>query len=351
VNTAPARVPLPNDRVATAPPEARGVARDRVRLLVADPERVDHATFRYIDRFLQPGDLMVVNTSATLPAAIAATRSCEPIVVHFSTRQDDGAWTVELRKDDGTAPLFDGRSGELIELAGAARLEILGPFSGIEGRSRLVRARVDVAVEGHLARYGRPISYSHLRERWPLSMYQTVFAREPGSVEMPSAGRPFSTSLVTELVTRGVLFAPITLHTGVSSLERGETPFPERVDVPAPTAALVQHTKRSGGRVIAVGTTVTRALETATDADGVVQPFHGWTELALGPERPARTIDGLITGWHTPEASHQLLLEAVAGRALVDEAYAAALRNGYLSHEFGDSCLLLPRGRRAGRGG
>jgi S-adenosylmethionine:tRNA ribosyltransferase-isomerase len=166
---------------------------------------------------------------------------------------------------------------------------------------------------------------------------------------MPSAGRPFTDRLVTNLVRAGVAVAPVTLHAGVSSLEPGEAPPAERYRVPASTAALVNHTRDHGGRVVAVGTTVTRALETVAGPRGRVRAGVGWTDLVLEPARPARVVTGLVTGWHAPDASHLLLLEAMAGADLVAEAYAAALAEGYLWHEFGDSCLLLP-GREPGRG-
>ena len=112
--------------------------------------------------------------------------------------------------------------------------------------------------------------------------------------------------------------------------------------IPPATVRAVERTRADGGRVVAIGTTVTRALETVARPDGTVTPGAGWTDLVLGPDRPARVVDGLVTGWHEPEASHLLLLEAVAGAALVGAAYEAAVAAGYLWHEFGDSCLLLP---------
>jgi len=286
----------------------------------------------------------VVNTSATIPAAVDARRDGEPIAVHFSAPLDDGTWTVELRRAGGEGPMLDGRAGEVIALAGGGRLRICSAYAGIEGRSRVLRADVDVGqpVEPFLAAHGRPIAYAYVPERWPLAMYQTVFAREPGSAEMPSAGRPFTAELVTDLVIRGVVIAPVRLHAAVSSLEGGETPLPERLRVPPSTARLVNQTRAAGGRVVAVGTTVTRALETAADRTGTVEPIDGWTELVLGPGRPARVVGGLVTGWHAPGASHHALLVAVAGPALVEAAYAAALERRYRWHEFGDSCLLLP---------
>jgi S-adenosylmethionine:tRNA ribosyltransferase-isomerase len=339
---------LPERFSATEPPEARGIDRDGVRLLVARPDRIDHAPFSDLAGYLDPGDLLVVNNSATIPAAVDATRSGKPIVVHFSAPLPDGSWTVELRARDRSGPLTDGAVGETIELDGGARLEVLSAYAGIEGRSRMLRCRIDVdgSVRDYLDGIGRPISYAYVRGRWPLDAYQTVFARIWGSAEMPSAGRPFTTRLVTELVARGVTFAPVTLHAAVSSLEADESPLPERFRVTAATARLVNDARAAGGRVVAVGTTVTRALESATDEYGVVHAAEAWTDLVLGDDGPARVVDGIVTGWHAPEASHQSLLNAVAGRALVDAAYAQAVDLGYLWHEFGDACLLLPETRR-----
>lgn len=347
---------LPEELSATEPPEVRGLPRDQVRLLVAEPDRLTHARFWELGRFLHPGDLLVVNTSATLPAAIDGTRADgRRVVVHCATPLDDGGCVVELRLPDGSGPMRDAASGERIELTGGTVLTLLSAYpdrgadldrgSGEGAGSRLWRGRVDGAAGGLdrlLARYGRPITYGYLRGRWPLRFYQPVFGREPGSAEMASAGRPFTHRLVTDLVTRGVAIAPVLLHTGVSSLEAHEPPQPERFRVPAATARLVTQTRRWGGRVVAVGTTVVRALESAAQPDGSVVPARGWTDLVLGPDRPAWAVDGLVTGWHAPDASHLLLLEAVAGPQLVGRAYGEALRAGYRWHEFGDSCLLLP---------
>jgi S-adenosylmethionine:tRNA ribosyltransferase-isomerase len=197
-------------------------------------------------------------------------------------------------------------------------------------------------VVAYLRRTGRPIRYGYVPAPVALADYQTVFAREPGSAEMPSAGRPFTAGLVVDLVARGVDVAPVTLHTGVSSQEAGEPPQRERFAVPPTTARRVNAARAHGARVVAVGTTVTRALESAAGGDGTVRAAAGWTDLVLGPRRPARVVTGLVTGWHPPGASHLDLLEAVAGAELVQQAYDAALRERYLWHEFGDSCLLLP---------
>jgi len=337
---------VPAELSASEAPEARGLARDGVRLLVAGVDSLRHARFRDLAAFLDPGDLVVVNTSATLPAAVDGSRADgTAVTVHFSHPAPDGDWVVEVRRTD-RGRLHDGRAGERVALPGdvPAILHTAYPDASQRMGSRLWLARVQVEgdLPSYLDRVGRPIAYDYLRRREPLASYQTIFAREPGSAEIPSAARPFSADMLVDLAVRGVAVAPVTLHCGVSSLEAGEVPLAERYRVPAATARLVNATRVSGGRVIAVGTTVTRALETVADTAGVVSAGSGWTDLVLGPDRPARVVDGLITGWHEPDASHLLLLEAVAGAELVARAYEGALEQRYLWHEFGDSCLLLP---------
>jgi S-adenosylmethionine:tRNA ribosyltransferase-isomerase len=324
---------------ATEPAEARGLERDEVRLLVATPQSLTDSVFRELPDFLEPGDLVVVNRSATLAASLDGRRGATPVEVHFASALDDGTGVVEVRPEGlSFGPVTDIAVGERIDLP-AGHVDVL---ETLPGQHRLHRVAVTGSPVRLMEQYGRPIAYGYVPKRWPLSAYQTVFAREPGSAEMPSAARPFTTRTVTDLASRGVLLAPITLHTGVSSPEVGEPPNPERYDVPATTAALVNHVRWRGGRVVAVGTTVTRALETVADPDGYVRAGKGWTDLVLGTDRPARVVNGLVTGWPEPGASHVHLLEAVAGRELVQEAYDEAERRDYLWHEFGDSCLLLP---------
>lgn len=330
---------LPRELEATGPPPVR----DGVRLLVASPVGVAHARFGQLGEFLAPGDLVVINTSATLAAAVDGNRAGVPVEVHFSAELDDGAWVVEVRPARVSAgPVTDLRPGEVIILNDGAALIVDRPRPAGQARLWQARPRIDGGVSWYLKRHGRPIRYAYVPRRWPLLEYQTVFAREPGSAEMPSAGRPFTGEIITELVTRGVALAPVVLHTGVSSQEPGEPPQPEWFRVPAATARLVNSAHQAGGRVIAVGTTVTRALESAVGPDGSVCAQQGWTNLVLGPSRPASAVTGLVTGWHAPGASHLALLAAVAGTSLVERAYAEAVRARYRWHEFGDSCLLLP---------
>jgi S-adenosylmethionine:tRNA ribosyltransferase-isomerase len=197
-------------------------------------------------------------------------------------------------------------------------------------------------LDDYLAQYGFPIRYKYVKQAWPSEYYQTVYATEPGSAEMPSAGRAFTPELLTRLVAKGIQIAPLILHTGVASLEKHEPPYEEFYHVPLETARLVNATHAAGKRVIAVGTTVVRALETVTDAEGVIHPGEGWTRLVITPERGLRAVNGLLTGLHEPEASHLAMLQALAGLEHLEVTYAEALKQGYLWHEFGDLHLILP---------
>ncbi len=337
---------VPSGSLAAAPPSRR----DAVRLLVGERSTgaVGHHAFRDLPGLLRAGDVLVVNTSRTLPAALDAELAGEPVVVHFSTRRDDGRWVVEVRSPDGrgsTVRRAGGPAGAALRLRGGGELVLDRPL--VAGADRLWVASPSMADPvPRLHRHGRPIRYGYTERDQPLSAYQTVFARPSAdgraSAEMPSAARPFTTPLVTELVSRGVQIAPIVLHTGVASAEAHEPPYAEPYAVPAATAWQVNAARAAGGRVVAVGTTAVRALESAADGRGTVRAAEGWTELVVTPERGVRAVDGLLTGLHEPEASHLLMLRAVSGDALLERVYAAALQERYLWHEFGDVNLLLP---------
>lgn len=423
-------VEVPEELSARVPAEQRGpgLGRDAVRLLVSRGTEVSHHAFRDLPGLLGAGDVLIVNTSTTLAAAVdgrtgetrwgggrgargereagerearkrqprdreareagergghvrrsdgvrspssvssassvspgsavsagsagsagsSLAASSGPVVVHFSGRGDDGRWAVEVREPVAggvTRPRAGGPAGAEIRVAGGAWLVLEEPLSARS--DRLWWARVSGPdVLGVLREHGRPIRYSYTERDQPLSVYQTVFALPSadgaGSAEMPSAARPFTAGLVTELVSRGVWFAPVTLHTGVASAEAHEPPYPEWFSVPEASARLINGARAAGGRVVAVGTTAVRAVESAAGRDGVVRARAGWTDLVVTPERGVRVVDGLLTGLHEPGASHLLMLEAVAGRAAVARGYEAAVRGRYLWHEFGDVHLLLP---------
>jgi S-adenosylmethionine:tRNA ribosyltransferase-isomerase len=326
---------------ARTPSEARGIERDEVRLMVTTGDRPTHRRFRDLPQLLTPGDLLVVNESATLAASLAVRGPRGEFVLNLCTLYGGQVWLAEPRWGVGVPGPVPLEVGVPI-VSGALRLHPIGTFPGID-RLWFFRAEGDAARA--MAELGRPIRYGYVADSYPLSAYQTVFSRVPGSAEMASAGRPFTLRGISELRDRGVGIAPIVLHTGVSSLEaepdRDEIPpvYPEPFEVPAATAARINAARAAGHRVIAVGTTVLRALETSWDGCGVV-PRRGFTRLTLGPGSPVRSVDGLISGFHDPRTSHLALMFAFAGEGPVRAAYAEAVRERYLWHEFGDSHLI-----------
>ncbi|MDP9477143.1 MAG: S-adenosylmethionine:tRNA ribosyltransferase-isomerase [Actinomycetota bacterium] len=354
---------LPSELEAGEPPEARGLSRDEVRLMVSyrNDCRVVHARFRDLPNFLEAGDVLVVNTSATMNAAIPATREDgSHLTVHLSTHLPADLWVVELRSSAGTKPLLDGESGEGLSLPGGARITLHTPYlprnrssGGGPNRLWISTLNLPINLKDYLDLYGAPIRYGYVRESWPIGYYQTVYATEAGSAEMPSAGRAFTPELITRLVAKGVRISPLILHTGVASLEDDEPPYEESYRVPPETARAVNEARAAGSRVVAVGTTVVRALETVTDADGVTHPGEGWTDLFITPERGVRSVNAMLTGLHEPRSTHLSMLEALVvgsgpacarsatGREHLRTAYQEALREGYLWHEFGDLHLIL----------
>lgn len=329
---------------ATAPIESTGRERDDISLLVVDGRSTHDTRFHRIGEHLDPGDVVVVNTSATEPAALTGRLDGTPIDIHVSGPSPQGGWIVEMRLEDRTGPITTAQRCDRIDLQ-TGFLTLRAPVEATEAGVRLWEAewRGAGGLTSEIRTHGRPIRYAYVPDAWPLEAYRTVFgARRPqfSSAEMPSAARPFTGRLVNELRRGGVEIVGITLHTGVSSLESHESPRPERMEVDATAASVINRAVARGSRVIAVGTTSARAVESAT-VQGSVVPMCGWTDLVLTRDRPTRTITGLVTGWHPPEASHLDLLEACAGAETVSRAYRTAHELGYRSHEFGDSCLIL----------
>ncbi len=346
---------LPPELEASEPPEAHGLARDEVRLMVSyrTDDRIVHARFRDIPDFLGAGDVVVINTSGTLNAALnAARQDGTRLELHLSTHLPADLWIVEVRLPSGTAtkPFGDATPGERLKLPGGASAILHVPYlsdrtSTLDGgpvRLWVATLQLPSPLNAYLNEHGFPIRYSYVKRGWPSSYYQTVYATEMGSAEMPSAGRAFTPELLTRLIARGVQIAPLILHTGVASVENHEPPYEEFYRVPLETARAVNGARTTSRRVIAVGTTVVRALETATDVEGTTHPGEGWTREIITPERGVRAVTGLLTGLHEPRASHLAMLEAIAGLQHLQVTYASALRERYLWHEFGDLHLILP---------
>lgn len=344
---------LPSELEASTPAEARGLTRDGVRLMVSyrAGNRIVHSRFLDLPEFLEPGDLLAVNTSGTLNASLPAMHvDGRRLELHLSTRLPGDIWTVELRapQGDATTPVRDLETPATLRLPAGATAQIHGRYHcgcGVdEPRSdRLWTATLELPLPllDYLNRYGSPIRYSYVTQEWPSAHYQTAFATEPGSAEMPSAGRAFTPRVLERLGERGIVLAPLLLHTGVASPEAHEPPYEEFFRVTQETADRINRARAAGHRVVAVGTTVVRALETVVDAEGRVYAGEGWTCTVVTPERGVRAVDGLLTGFHEPRASHLLMLEAIAGRDHLTHAYAEALEQRYLWHEFGDLHLIL----------
>lgn len=344
---------LPDSLVAGGPPETRGVARDRVRMLVATGDGLDHRVVADLPGLLRAGDLLVVNTSDTLPAALTGvTEVGERVEVHLSTLDPSAGttypvalaattspWVVEVRVPGppGGVASWAGRAGAVVALAGGGELDV-GQRYAPGSRLWTALLHTPAPLRRWLAEHGQPIRYSYTAAPWPLSTYRTEHADTPGSAEMPSAGRPLTRRLLRRLAARGIDVATLVLHTGVSSAEPGEPPYAEWFAVPAATATAVRRARR----VIAVGTTVVRAMETTGGAAG-----SGWTDLVITREHRMAGVDGLLTGWHEPAASHLQMLQSIAGPDLLAASYAEALRAGYRWHEFGDTHLILPGRKRS----
>ena len=333
----------PNDLQATAPPEHRALNRDDVRLLVTTPNANIHARFTDLHEFLSPGDLLVVNESATVPASLPADGSIGSFILNLSTDYGNGLWLAEPRWSAFEPGPLALEEGQYLEIPGlSARL--VSKYPGLD-RLWFVQMHGDVAAA--LENFGSPIRYGYVDQGFPLDAYQTIFARVPGSAEMPSAARPFTQRVVDKLRVKGVEIAPILLHTGVSSLEvtskelEDQVMYPEPFEVSYSTAKAVNDAKNEGRNIIAVGTTVVRALESAWNGERV-RPTSGFTKLYIHPDGGINVVDGLLTGFHDPMASHLAMLYALADEKTVRSAYTEAVESRYLWHEFGDSNLILP---------
>jgi S-adenosylmethionine:tRNA ribosyltransferase-isomerase len=348
--SAPFAFELPTDLVARVPPERRGVARDHVRLLVIDRHtaRVEHTRFDRVGEYLRPGDLLVFNSSRTLPAVLdgCATGGGPCVEVRLAEHLPDDSWLALLvcRGDD----LFGCglREGLRIDFGQGLTAVVHGRDQDVPRLWKIRFSRTGVELIDLLYRLGKPVRYEYVAEPWGLDYYQTVYAREPGSAEMPSAGRAFTWRLLFGLQRRGVEAVHIVLHTGLSSfldddLDALHLASEEEYHISEGAAARINRARETGRRVIAIGTTVVRALESAVGPDGRVRSGHGYTRLRVTADHTLRAVDGLLTGLHAPEASHLDLLTAFLPAKKVQQAYEEAVRRGYLWHEFGDVNLIV----------
>jgi S-adenosylmethionine:tRNA ribosyltransferase-isomerase len=339
---------LPQHLACPKPSEERHLNRDEVRLLVTTKSgETHHGTFKHLPSFLEKGDILVVNTSATIPSALPVTLpDGRAGRLHVSTKLNNTEWLIEIREIDGNKTLrwHKGLEGTIFELPAGATVTLKRRYYKNHNWLNLWVAAFNVhqPLQAYLAGNGRPIQYDKLDHQYPLSYYQTFFSFRPGSSEMPSAGRPFTAPLMDRLLKKGILPVGVLLHTGVSSLEENELPYPEYMEIDPVSAAIINMAKSEGRRIIAVGTTTVRAIETAVTSEGLVVPYRGNTELFIDESYRMKIIDGLLTGFHEPRASHLNMLQAIAGLEHIDRAYQDAINHGYYWHQFGDLHLVLP---------
>jgi S-adenosylmethionine:tRNA ribosyltransferase-isomerase len=335
---------LPDELNATMPPERRGIRRDRVRMMVINKENgsTEHTHFHHLADYLNKGDLIILNASRTVPAVLKGRwkngEAEKEIEIRLAHRKSENIWEA----------LIVGETlvkGEKIYFSSVFNATIIhvdpeGPF---------VTLQFNLCCSdlyNQIYSLGQPVRYEYIEHPWELDYYQTVFASSPGSVEMPSAGRAFSWELLFQLQKKGVQIAYIQLHTGLSYLlddkwHIGPRENYEEYHIPEETVVAIQKTKKAGGRVIAVGTTVVRTLETAALEDGNIKAHSGWTNLYIKQDTELKIADGLITGLHEPEASHLDLLSAFVEQPFLYKAYQEAIEKKYLWHEFGDMNLIL----------
>ena len=327
---------LPDELHAAFPPERRGTRRDHVRMMTIDRKtgKVIHDYFNHLADYVKPGDMIVLNNSRTIPAALRATidNTCQEVEVRLARCLNETSWealvlSVNVKVGDCLS-FSDELSAVVIDRKPDSPLLILRfSLSGL-------------SLYQHVYSLGEPIRYEYIKKSWDLNYYQNVYGTVPGSVELASAGRAFSWEMLLDLQKRGIQLSYLQLHTGLSYLNDDQfspKDNPERYDISKETMTAVLKTKASGGRVIAVGTTVVRALESAVSTG----TLSGWTSLYINADFQLKLVDGIITGFHEPEASHLDMLTAFIKPEMLFEAYDEAIQEKYLWHEFGDINFLV----------
>ncbi|UOR11076.1 S-adenosylmethionine:tRNA ribosyltransferase-isomerase [Halobacillus amylolyticus] len=324
---------------ATAPVEYRQGERDNVRLMVLDPltGQRKHTNFHDIMNIFQAGDVLVLNQSRTIPSSLHATGTRGDVEVRLARKIDEHRFEVLLlgtTYEEGDQIYFQN-----------------GFFATVEGNGNEYPLQVvnfklsGVSLMEFIYEYGSPIYYEYINDPWPLNKYQTVYSSTPGSIEMTSAGRAFTWGMLSSLVKKGVHLCYVTLHTSLSYYGNNKWPtpsnHPELYSIPRETVDTINDAKAEGRKVIAVGTTVVRALESAVIEGHLTQQNSVLTDLYINGNYSLKITDALLTGFHEPEASHLDLLKAFIDEAVLLEAYNEALKQEYLWHEFGDMNLII----------
>lgn len=319
----------------------------KVRLLVVNGHDTQDSLMERLPDHLETGDLLVVNDAATLPASLPGRdRKNNQLEIRLTTQLDRKVWQAVVFGEGNWLTPTEERSSPP-RLAEGEEITISRNFSArviSEDRfsERLLNLEFNLSGEElwrHLYQFGKPVQYSYMNDELRLWSVQNVYSSRPWAVEMPSAGHALNWGLLLKLIRKGVQIVPLTHGAGLSSTGDSKIdkalPLTERFDIPAPTTAAIRKTKANGGRVIAIGTSVVRALESASLG------FNGFTSLKLGPEYQPKVVDGLLTGTHDVSESHYQLLQAFLPGNRLEKISQRLEENDYLTHEFGDSCLIL----------
>lgn len=334
---------LPEELIAQEPLADRASS----RLLVVDKEteNVEHRHFRDIQEYLRAGDCLVINDTRVLPARLFGERvgTGARIEILLLVRKSIDTWEVLVR------PGKKARPGDKISFGdGKLIAEIL---ETIEGGNRIIRFQYDGVFESILDELGEmplPPYITHRLE--DKERYQTVYAKHDGSAAAPTAGLHFTPELLEEIQQMGVKIAHVTLHVGLGTFRPVKVEnilehemHSEYYVVEESQAAIINDARKNGGRIIAVGTTSTRTLESVTDLDGVVHAGSGWTKIFIYPGYTFHAIDGMITNFHLPESTLIMLISALMGKELILRVYQEAVKERYRFFSFGDACLFLTK--------
>lgn len=336
---------LPPERIAHYPSERR----DTSRLFVLPPEGpVEHRRFADVTSLFEPGDVLVVNESKVFPARLVGRKPTGAEAEVFLVRPaaegaDPLVWEALVRPGRKLKP------GRTVEIGEDLLIEIL---DSTESGSRIVRLETPLTIEQALAKHGRvPLPPYIDREPEPVDRerYQTVYAKERGSVAAPTAGLHFTHELLDRLAGQGVARAAVTLHVGIGTFRPIEAEDPaqhlmhaEHFSVSESAATQINEARAKGGRIWAVGTTAVRTLETVTTDEGVVEARAGSTRLFIRPPYSFKAIDGLITNFHLPRSTLLMLVASLGGYDRTMSAYAEAIREGYRFYSYGDAMALPP---------
>ncbi|GEL78624.1 S-adenosylmethionine:tRNA ribosyltransferase-isomerase [Tenuibacillus multivorans] len=328
---------IPKDLNASLPAEYRNGSRDQVKMMVTEAGETTFTSFKNLSDYVQPGDVLIFNNTRTIPASLKVEWKDKIIEIRLSQQIDNLIWEgIVLKENVNIGDRLIVSSNLTFAVMGqGSEAPLLQLESGLNTQETIME----------ILSVGEPIRYDYIYQPFPINTYQTVYGSVPGSMEMPSAGRAFTWQIINTLKEKGAKVGFVQLFTGLSYYEKDRWPnpsnHPERFCVSKEVADLVNQAKRKGNRVIAVGTTVVRALESAGKLGDVVEKNNEYTDLYVNERYERKVVDSLLTGLHEPEASHLDMLTSWLSKDEITALYHEAIERQFLWHEFGDLHLIL----------